>query len=97
MPFERATQRLGQSVRVRPVVIAAALCLITGVAGADGDMPNVTMRGVTAAQVRAELVGQCIRTEASIVNNSAREVFRAECPTGDTLEIECWSGVCRRL
>lgn len=71
-------ERRGNSARLLPPAIAAALCLIGDAAGADGAIPNVTIRGVTAAQVSAELVGRCIRNGASVVNNSAAQVVCAK-------------------
>lgn len=71
-------ERRGHPLRLRPAAIAAALGLIADAAGSDGAMPNVTIRGVTAAQVSAELVGRCIRNGASVVNNSTAQVVCAK-------------------
>lgn len=71
-------ERRGHSLRLRPAAIAAALGLIADAAGSDRAMPNVTIRGVNAAQVSAELVGRCIRNGASVVNNSTAQVVCAK-------------------
>lgn len=46
---------------------------------------------------RMAAASNCLAGFVQVAKDSGREVFRADCPDGSRVEIECWTGICQAL